>query len=106
MNMKDELLNLENEQRKLTSFVKQYNMSTIDECKTIREMLADSTNMLQKQLNQHLDRLDDHQPRITKTEAQIVAQTHRMDTMSHSIEKHAKLISELQEKKVNKTEDK
>ena len=51
MNMKDELLNLESEQRKLTSFVNTYNMNTIDQNKVIRDMLADATNMLQKQLN-------------------------------------------------------
>lgn len=106
MNMKDELLNLENEQRKLTSFVNKYNQGTIDENKVIRDMMAESTDMLQKQLNKHLDRLDDHMPRIGKLEAAAKAQTHRMDTISTSIEKHSKLISQLQETKVNIKDDK
>ena len=45
-------------------------------------------------------------PRIGKLEAQTQAQTHRMDTMSKSIEKHAKRISEIQETKVNIKDDK
>ena len=53
MNVKDELLNLEDEQRKLTEFVRKYNMSTIDDNKDIRRSIAETTEMLQKQLNFH-----------------------------------------------------
>lgn len=47
MNVKEELLNLEQEQRKLSKFVGDYNLSTIEQNKEIREILADSTKALQ-----------------------------------------------------------
>ena len=61
---------------------------------------------MQKQLNQHNVKLDNIMPRLGKTEGQIVAHTNRMDTMAKQLERHAKLISELQEKKVNIKDDK
>ncbi len=61
--------------------------------------------MLQKQLNKHSEKLDNIMPRLGKVEGQIVAHHNRMDTMAKQLERHAKLISELQEKKVNIKDD-
>ena len=46
--LKDELVNLDAEQRKLSEFVHRYNADTIEENATIRNMLAESQDMLQK----------------------------------------------------------
>ena len=47
LNIKDELLNLEKEQRKLTTFVDKYNRDTIDQNKELRDMLKESSGNLQ-----------------------------------------------------------
>ena len=48
LSVKDELLRLEGEQRKLQTHVNKYNMETIDQNKQIREMLQEATMGLQK----------------------------------------------------------
>ena len=46
MNVKEELVNLQEEQRKLKVFVEKYNQLTIDDNKDIRTTISDTTEML------------------------------------------------------------
>ena len=48
MNVKEELVNLQEEQRKLKEFVEKYNQLTIDDNRDIRTSISDTTEMLQK----------------------------------------------------------
>ena len=53
LSVKEETQRLEREQRELSAFVRQYNDNTIDQNKEIRDLIADTTKALQRQLNDH-----------------------------------------------------
>ena len=53
LNMKDELLNLEKEQRTLNKFVDDFNKSMIDQNQQIRGICAENSRILQQQINKH-----------------------------------------------------
>ena len=105
LNVKDELLNLEQQQRKLHEFVDQYNRKTIEQNTEIRQMLSDINKALQTQLNRHDDILDNFKPRILANEGQLTAHSDRMDKMTEMLEAHKKQLIDLQTNKVNNVDD-
>ena len=95
LNVKEELLNLEAQQRKLAEFVEKYNQTTIEQNTEIREMHLESSTALQKQLNRHDDLIENFKPRILANESQLAAHKERMDFMTEKLEAHKKQIIDL-----------
>ena len=68
LSVKEELLRLESEQKRLQDFLNKYNAGTIDDIQKVRELIAETTATLQKQLTNHWRKIDAYKPRLEELE--------------------------------------
>ena len=96
---------LQEEQEKLTQFVRNYNSAVNNQIKETRNIMAEATASLQKQISLHTETLANLKPRIAKNEGDIGAANKRAEKQGVKLETAFARIDKLQLEKVPHVED-
>ena len=107
LSVREELLRLENEQKRLQDFLNKYNAQTIDDNQKLRELLAETTQSLQKQLTNHWRKIDAMRPRLEELEFQLHKNDEKTELVFKQLENHRARLEHLSVSKLEiKTDDK